>query len=97
FSPRELKKSRERLRKFESIESVRVIEGERTDESGGIPITVEVVERKPRFFGATVSASTIDGAEVQAYWGHRNLFGEGERLRVDATLSQIGADGLEGL
>jgi len=97
FSPRELKKSRERLRKFESIESVRVIEGEQTDESGGIPITVEVIERKPRFFGATVSASTIDGAEVQAYWGHRNLFGEGERLRVDATLSQIGGDGLEGL
>ncbi|MBI1649169.1 autotransporter assembly complex protein TamA [Hyphomicrobium sulfonivorans] len=97
FSPRQLKQSRERLRKFESIESVRVIEGDQVDDTGGIPITVEVIERKARFFGATVSASTVDGAEVQAYWGHRNLFGEGEKLRVDATVSQIGADGFERL
>jgi translocation and assembly module TamA len=34
---------------------------------------------------------------VQAYWGHRNLFGEGERLKLDATISQIGGEGLEQL
>lgn len=97
FNPRELKATRERLRKFESIESVRVIEGEQVDDGGGIPITVEVRERKSRFFGAMVSASTIDGVELQTYWGHRNLLGEGERLRVDGTVSQIGVEGLEQL
>lgn len=95
FSTSDLKRTRDRLRKIESIESVRIVEGDAVDDDGGIPITVEVTERKPRFFGATVSASTVDGAEVQAYWGHRNLFGEGERLKIDATVSQIGGDGLE--
>jgi translocation and assembly module TamA len=97
FSPRDLKTTRERLRKFESIESVRVIEGEAPDETGGIPITIEVVERKARYFGATVSASTVDGVELQTYWGHRNLFGGGEQLRVDGTISQIGVEGLSHL
>jgi translocation and assembly module TamA len=97
FNSADLKRTRERLRKFDSIESVRIVEGATVDDDGGIPITVEVTERKPRFFGATVSASTVDGAEVQAYWGHRNLFGEGESLKLDATVSQIGGDGFEGL
>jgi translocation and assembly module TamA len=97
FNTADLKRTRERLRKFDSIDSVRIIEGDAVDDSGGIPITVEVTERKPRFFGATVSASTVDGAEVQAYWGHRNLWGEGERLKIDATISQIGGEGLEQL
>jgi len=95
FSTSDLKATRDRLRKIESIESVRIVEGDAVDDDGCIPITVEVTEPKPRFFGATVSASTVDGAEVQAYWGHRNLFGEGERLKIDATVSQIGGDGLE--
>lgn len=97
FNPADLKRTRDRLRKFESIESVRIVEGDAVDDTGGIPITVEVTERKPRFVGATVSASTVDGAEVEVYWGHRNLFGEGERLKLDATISQIGGEGLEQL
>ena len=97
YNTADLKRTRDRLRKFDSIESVRVVEGDAVDDSGGIPITVEVTERKPRFVGATVSASTVDGAEVEVYWGHRNLWGQGERLKLDATISQIGGEGLEQL
>ncbi len=97
FNPADFKTTRERLRKFESIESVRIKEGDRVDANGGIPITLEVTERKPRFFGATASVSTIDGAEVQAYWGHRNVFGEGERLKVDASVSRLGAEAIDQL
>jgi translocation and assembly module TamA len=97
FDPKDLRATRERLRKLESIESVRIIEGEEVDGSGGIPITLEVTERKPRFFGATVAVSTLDGAEVGAHWGHRNLLGEGERLRVDGSVSRLGADSLDQL
>lgn len=97
FDPRDLSKSRERLRKLESIESVRIIEGNDVDAGGGIPLTLEVRERKPRFFGGTASVSTLDGAEVNAYWGHRNLLGEGERLRVDGSVSRLGAVAFEDL
>ena len=97
FNPKDLRASRERLRKLESVESVRIIEGEELGPDGGIPITLEISERKPRYFGGTASVSTLDGGELNAYWGHRNLFGEGERLRIDATISNIGAEGFERL
>ncbi len=97
FDPNDLKRSRERLRKLESIESVRIIEGEAVDGGGGIPITLEVRERKSRYIGGTASVSTLDGAEVNAYWGHRNVFGGGERLKVDAGVSRLGAEAFEDL
>ncbi len=97
FDPSDLKRSRERLRKLESIESVRIIEGEAVDDGGGIPITLEVRERKSRYIGGTASVSTLDGAEVNAYWGHRNVFGGGERLKVDASVSRLGAEAFEDL
>lgn len=95
FDARDIKKARERLRKLESVESVRVLEGTNVDADGGIPMTIEVTERKPRYFGATASMSTLDGAELRAYWGHRNLFGEGERLRVDAAVDRLGENSIE--
>lgn len=95
YDPRDLKRARERLRKLEGVESVRIIEGREVDASGGIPVTLEVSERKQRYIGATASMSTLDGGEARAYWGHRNLLGEGERLRVDAALGQIGNHGID--
>lgn len=97
FDPEDLRKSRERLRKLEGIESVRITEGESVDANGGIPITLEVSERKPRYIGGAASVSTLDGAEVSAYWGHRNLFGEGESLRVEGSIMRLGAEAFEDL
>lgn len=97
FNPADLRKSRERLRKLESIESVRIVEGDEVGPDGAIPITFDVSERKPRYFGGTASLSTLDGTELTAYWGHRNLFGEGERLRIDASVARIGTEGWDGL
>ncbi len=92
FQTADLKRARDRLVKMPSVESVRVIEGDTVDASGGIPVNLEVVERKPRYFGATASVSTTDGAEIDAYWGHRNFFGEGEHLRLEGGLSRLGDD-----
>lgn len=97
FNPKDLQKTRDRLRKLPSVESVRITEGEMVDAGGGIPVTVDVTERKPRYIGATASLSTLDGAEVQAYWGHRNFFGEGEHLRIEGAVSRIGSDGISQL
>lgn len=94
YSAKDMKKAGERLRKLEAIESVRISHGKSLDSNGGVPITFAVTERKPRFVGAAVSVSTVDGGEVQAYWGHRNLFGRAERLKVEGAVSQIGQGGL---
>ncbi len=97
YSARDLAKAGERLRKLEAIESVRVVPGDSLDGQGGIPITLAITERKQRFFGASAAMSTLDGGEVQAYWGHRNLFGASEKLRIEGGVSQIGNGGLPGL
>jgi len=97
YTPTTLDIARTRLRKIEGIESIRIREGEAVDETGAIPIFVEVTERKPRFVGATTSWSNVDGAEVQAYWGHRNIFGRGELLRFDGSISEIGSNSVEDL
>ena len=92
FRTADLKRARDRLVKMPSVESVRIVEGDAVDASGGLPVNLEIIERKPRYFGATASVSTTDGAEVEAYWGHRNFFGEGEHLRLEGGLSRIGDD-----
>lgn len=97
FRPADLKRARDRLTKLPGVESVRVVEGNAVDDSGGLPVNLEVVERKPRYFGATASVSTTDGAEVEAHWGHRNLFGEGEHLRIEGGVSRIGSEDLSQL
>lgn len=97
YNPADLAKSRERLRKLESVQSVRIIEGRQLDNNGGIPITLEVTERKPRYVGVTASVTTLDGAEASAHWGHRNLFGGSEHLRIEGAVSQIGAAPLDEL
>lgn len=92
FQTADIKRARDRLVKMPSVESVRVVEGDALDENGGLPVNLEVVERKPRYFGATASLSTKDGADIETYWGHRNFFGEGEHLRLEGGLARIGDD-----
>lgn len=97
YDPKDLEKARERLRKLDSIESVRIVEGKQVDQQGSIPITIAVTERKPRYVGVTASVTTFDGAEVKATWGHRNIFGRGEQLRLEGGVSQIGSGSLDDL
>lgn len=79
----------DRLRRLGVFDSVRINEADKTDRAGALPVTVTVTERKPRFIGATASWSSIDGAELAAYWGHRNLFGRAEQFRIGFAVSQL--------
>lgn len=97
FRPRDLKRARDRIAKMPGVESVRIVEGRTLDAGGGLPVQLEVTERKPRYFGATASLSTTDGGEVEAHWGHRNLFGTGEHLRLEGAVSRIGSEALSQL
>jgi translocation and assembly module TamA len=89
YTPVAIDDAGERLRRLGVFDSVRVNEATKKDRAGRLPVTVTVSERKPRFIGATASWSSIDGAELEAYWGHRNLFGQAERLRIGFAVSQI--------
>jgi translocation and assembly module TamA len=59
-----------------------------------VDIRIEVAERPHRSLGFGASYSTSVGPGVRAFWEHRNLFDEGERLRTAISASPIerGAD-----
>ncbi|HEY9213874.1 MAG TPA: autotransporter assembly complex family protein [Ancylobacter sp.] len=90
YSPDTLNRLRRRLLKYEAIASVRMIEAVRLDPDGSLPITIEVTARKPRYVGFSATYSSTDGSAINAYWGHRNLFGGGETLRLDSQVSWFG-------
>ena len=98
YSPEELDDARDRLLQLGVFSSVTVKEGDALDASGAIPIDVEVSERKMRYYGIGATVSNTDGFGVEGYWGHRNLFGHAEKLRIEGAIGRIGeATGLGNL
>lgn len=53
------------------------------------PILVNLKENKRHFVGFGVEYSTQDGFGGRAFWGHRNLWGGGERLKVNFEYLQL--------
>lgn len=90
YSPERLNRLRKRLLTCQAIASVRIREGERLDADGSLPVAIEVRPREPRYVGFSAKYSSTDGSSLNAYWGHRNLFGGGETLRLDASASWFG-------
>ncbi|OJF98004.1 hypothetical protein AX761_13500 [Rhizobium sp. 58] len=90
YSPEDLKKASERLRQLGVFSSITIREAKQLSADGTIPMTIEVSEGKHRYFGAGAQFSTTDGFGVQGYWGHRNLFGKAESLRVEGAVNRIG-------
>ncbi|MDI7862506.1 autotransporter assembly complex protein TamA [Rhizobiaceae bacterium n13] len=90
YSPDELRKAGDRLRQLGVFSSVNIQQASALDGKGQIPLTIQVSEAKQRVLGLGAQVSTIDGLGVQGYWGHRNLFGQAESLRIEGSVSRIG-------
>ncbi|SMH58817.1 autotransporter assembly complex protein TamA [Azospirillum agricola] len=87
--PATLDRARQDLAKLEVFDTVRVRLAEEPGPDGVTPVIVTVAERKRRFIGAGVNYSTQDGVGASAYWGHRNLFGGAERLRLGVEVGRV--------
>jgi translocation and assembly module TamA len=53
-----------------------------------LDITYDLKQRPPRSIGAELTYETDLGLGATLFWEHRNIFGAGERLRVEAAASQ---------
>ena len=62
-----------------------------TQETGGETALqkLSLTERPHRSVGVGASWSSNDGAGVRTFWEHRNLFGAGEKLRLELEIAQI--------
>ncbi len=97
YDPDAVDRARKRLQDTGVFASVAVIEGDTVGPDGLLPITFSLTERKRHLIGGGVAYSTVDGATLEGYWMHRNLFGHAESLRFDAAISRIGSQDLSNL
>ena len=89
FDPALIETAANRLRRTGVFSSVVIREGE-TPQGDVLPMSLEVVDNKPRRFGFGAEISNVDGGRLSAYWLHRNLMGGAERLRFDVEIGGIG-------
>jgi translocation and assembly module TamA len=66
--------------------TVRVTPADSVGEDGRIGIKIALGERRQRTIGGGAYYDSSLGPGVRAFWEHRNLFGEGERLHVEGRL-----------
>lgn len=89
YSPERLALMKTSIAKIPAIGGIRIREGDTLDANGNVPIFVDVTERPKHAAGFSARYSTIDGPGVSAYYEHRNLFGNAERLRLEASASLL--------
>lgn len=89
YDPAAIARGEKNLRRLEVFSTQRIEEGKALGANGELPLTLNVAERPLRVFGGGVSYATEDGAGLEAYWQHRNLFGHAERLRLEAAVSGV--------
>lgn len=90
YDPDDLKRAEKRLQRLGVFRSMSLKEADEIGADGKLPVALTVQEMKLRRIGIGATISTVDGAGVEGYWLHRNLFGRAERLRFDARVSGIG-------
>ncbi|MDT8857659.1 autotransporter assembly complex family protein [Paracoccaceae bacterium Fryx2] len=91
FSPRDLARSAERLRRTGVFRSVTLTEDENITRPDLLGITATVVEDKRRRYSFGAELATLDGLSVTGSWLHRNLLGGAERLEIKGNVANIGA------
>ncbi|MDH6230821.1 translocation and assembly module TamA [Mesorhizobium soli] len=89
YDPDDLARASKRLARLEVFRAMRFQEADEIGKDGSLPVSLIVQERLPRRFGVGGSYSTLDGAGLEAYWLHRNLFGHAERLRLEGKVSGL--------
>ena len=87
YNLEQVESSRDRLLRLGLFNSVQ-IRAEPREDNGPVAMTVDVSERKPRTISLGVSYATTEGFGAIGEWEHRNLWGMGEKLSIDAILAQ---------
>jgi translocation and assembly module TamA len=90
FTPLALKNAANRLRRTGAFRSVSLTEADSLGPDDSMDITAQIVDEKPRRFGAGAEVSNYEGITLSGFWLHRNILGGAERLTIDGQISGIG-------
>ncbi|MGB7431800.1 MAG: autotransporter assembly complex family protein [Ahrensia sp.] len=91
YDPDDIERALQRIERLGVFSVRRIDNAEAVDENGQLPLTLTVEERKLRRIGVGATFSNFDGFGAETYWLHRNLFGQAERLRLDASVGGVGS------
>jgi translocation and assembly module TamA len=90
FSPEELDRATNRLRRTGVFKSVTLVEDADVTRPDLLGITATVVEQKRRRYSFAAEIASFDGLTLNGSWLHRNLFGGAERLTISGEVLNIG-------
>lgn len=90
FDAGKVEEGRRRLVATGLFSAVRIAHADAARVDGRLPMTLSVTENKHRSIGGGVRYATEEGFGAQVFWEHRNLFGQGERLKLTGTGGQTG-------
>ena len=76
----------EALRQSGLFQSIVVEPGQEEDEKGNRKVVTKLESASERTVGGALKYHSDFGPGVQGFWEHRNLTGNGDRLRIDAPL-----------
>jgi translocation and assembly module TamA len=88
YDGRAVEATRQDLIRTGLFAAVRIDHAAAPDRTGAVAMTISLVEGPQRSIGAGVAYNTNIGFGAQAFWEHRNLFGEGEKLRITGGVAQ---------
>lgn len=89
YDPDDIERAEKRLARLDVFRAMRVEAAGATGSDGVLPFDVIVEEQPGRRFGVGATYSNVDGLGLEAFHLWRNLFGQAERLRLDAKLAGI--------
>ncbi|WP_417253882.1 autotransporter assembly complex protein TamA [Celeribacter sp.] len=90
YHPEKLDLVTKRLQKTGTFRSITLREAEELNADGTLDITATLIDDKPRRLGFGAELSSLEGGTLSAYWMHRNITDNADRLRFDAEISGIG-------
>ncbi|SFJ92420.1 autotransporter assembly complex protein TamA [Celeribacter neptunius] len=90
YHPDKLVLVTKRLQKTGTFRSITLREADTLNADGSLDITATLIDEKPRRFGFGAELSSLEGGTLSAYWMHRNLTDNADRLRFDGEISGLG-------
>jgi translocation and assembly module TamA len=93
YTPGALDRTRRDLLALGAFDTVRARAAERLDAAGNLPVTFALADRPRNAAGFNIAYETNFGPTGRVYYERRNVFGNAERLRVEAEVSRLGAGG----
>ena len=89
YDERLVEKTRQDLVRSSLFSGVEIKHAEAPAPDGTVAMTIALIEGPPRSVGVGAGYNTNIGLGASAFWEHRNLFGNGENLRLSAGAAQL--------